>query len=113
MAPPNPLSCSNPDCDFTTPIGCPTWDLMVTLLSQHTQSVHGSTQHSQPGLGNKLEKLPRPTFDLQMTESQWTFKKLQWDSYISQTQASDGMKLNQLQAACSDTLRQRIFDTGL
>ena len=83
MAPPNPLSCSNPDCDFTTPIGCPTWDLMVTLLSQHTQSVHGSTQHSQPGLGNKLEKLPRPTFDLQMTESQWTFKKLQWDSYTS------------------------------
>ena len=77
------------------------------------QSVHGGAQTPQPGPGNKLEKLPRPTFDLQMTESQWTFKKLQWDSYISQAQASDNMKLNQLQAACTDTLRQRIFDTGL
>ena len=47
-----------------------------------------------------------------MTESQWTFTKLQWDSYISQTNANDETKLNQLQAACSDTLRQRIFDTG-
>ena len=112
MVPPNPLECSNEDCDYKTPNGCPTWDLMVTLLTQHTQSVHGGAQLTQPGPGNKLEKLPRPTFTLQMTESQWTFTKLQWDSYISQTHASDETKLNQLQAACSETLRQRIFDTG-
>ena len=99
MAPPNPLNCSSPDCDFTTPAGCPTWELMVTVLSQHTQSVHGGTQPTQIGPGNKLEKLPRPTFDLQMTESQWTFKKLQWDSYISQAQASDSVKLVMLNDA--------------
>jgi len=85
---------------------------MVQLLTQHTQSVHGGNPSTQPGQGNKLEKLTRPTFSLQMTESQWTFTKLQWDSYISQTNANDETKLNQLQAACSDTLRQRIFDTG-
>ena len=112
MAPPNPLECSNPDCEFTTPNGCPTWELMVTLLTQHTQSVHGGNTTAQSGQGSKLEKLPRPTFTLQMTESQWTFTKLQWDSYINQAQASNETKLNQLQAACSDTLRQRIFDTG-
>ena len=48
-----------------------------------------------------------------MTESQWTFTKIQWDHYINQTEVPDAMKLTQLQAACSETLRQRVFDTGL
>ena len=47
-----------------------------------------------------------------MTESQWSFKKTQWDNYINQSVVSDSVKLMQLQAACEDSLRQRVFDTG-
>ena len=48
-----------------------------------------------------------------MTESQWSFTKIQWDHYIGQVQVPPATILTQLQAACSEPLRQRIFDTGL
>ena len=86
---------------------------MVNLLTQHTHTVHAGTPSLHVGQSSKLEKLPRPTFNLQMTESQWSFTKIQWDNYINQTQVPDAMKLSQLQAACSEGLRQRDFDTGL
>ena len=47
-----------------------------------------------------------------MTESQWSFTKIQWDNYIKQSVVSESVKLMQLQAACDDALRQRVFDTG-
>ena len=47
-----------------------------------------------------------------MTESQWNFKQTQWDNYIKQSVVPDSVKLMQLQAACDDSLRQRVFDTG-
>ena len=62
--------------------------------------------------GSKLEKLPQPIFTLNMTESQWSFTKTQWDNYINQSTVSESVKLMQLQAACDDALRQRVFDTG-
>ena len=105
------IECSLGDCDFQTPPNCPTWDLARDFLAQHTQAVHvtGQQQASQPG---KLEKLPRPTFTLNMTESQWSFTKTQWDSYIKQSVVSESVKVMQLQAACDKDLRQRVFDTG-
>ena len=112
MPTPQPLECSVESCDYQTPMGCPTWDHMVTLLTQHSNCVHGSPSNSS-SQNMKLEKLPRPTFNLNMTESQWSFTKIQWDHYINQVQVPEATKLTQLQAACSETLRQRIFDTGL
>ena len=113
MPAPPPLQCSHPECGYETPPNCPTWDLIVSLLTQHTQSVHGGTVIAPSSQLSKLEKLPRPTFNLQMTEAQWSFTKIQWNNYIGQSQVSDATKLAQLQAACSDALRQRVFDTGL
>ena len=114
MPAPPPLECSDPGCEYSTPAGCPTWDLMVNLLTQHTQTVHGGTTVTGPNSqSSKLEKLPRPTFGLQMTEAQWEFTRIQWENYIGQSQVSVATKLSQLQAACSDALRQRVFDTGL
>ena len=37
---------------------------------------------------------------------------MQWDNYIKQSVVSEAVKLLQLQAACDDALRQRVFDTG-
>ena len=113
MAPPTPLECSVTECPFTTPAGCPTWDIMANLLQQHTQAVHSVGVQQGSSSSSKLEKLPRPTFTLNMNEAQWSFKKMQWDNYIKQGQSvSEEVKLLQLQAACDDSLRQRVFDTG-
>ena len=47
-----------------------------------------------------------------MTESQWNYTRTLWDSYIKQTVVSEATKVMQLQAACDNALRQRVFDTG-
>ena len=81
MPPPHPLECSDPTCDYKTQEGCPTWDLLVNLLSQHTQTVHNQggalAAPNASSQTSKLEKLPRPVFSLQMTEAQWTFTTIQ------------------------------------
>ena len=115
MPPPHPLECSDPECAFKTSEGCPRWDLMVTLLTQPTQTVHGG-QGAQPVASSqpsKLEKHPRAVFTLQMTEAQWTFTRLQLENYIGQSQVPEPTKISQLQAVCNDELRQRVFDTGI
>ena len=112
MAPPPQQKCSHADCDWETPAGCPTWELVSTFLTQHTQAVHGGGQGQQPNQSGKLEKLPRPTFTLNMTESQWNYTRTLWDSYIKQTVVPEATKVMQLQAACDNALRQRVFDTG-
>ena len=48
-----------------------------------------------------------------MNESQWSFTVIQWENYIKQSAISPEVKLMQLQAACDDQLRQRVFDTGV
>ena len=112
MAPPPQQKCSHADCEFETPAGCPTWDLVSTFLTQHTQAVHAGGQVQQANQSGKLEKLPRPTFTLNMTESQWNYTRTLWDSYIKQTVVPEATKVMQLQAACDNSLRQRVFDTG-
>ena len=114
MAPPTPLECSVNGCEYKTPAGTPTWDNCITLLNTHASSVHVVGGGPQQTTNNsKLEKLPRPVFSLNMTEAQWSFKKLQWDNYISQSVVTPTVQLMQLQAACDDQLRQRVFDTGV
>ena len=47
-----------------------------------------------------------------MSESKWNFTVMQWNNYISQSPVTDETKLMQLQAACNEELRQRVFDSG-
>ena len=112
MTPLAPLLCSVPGCDYETPQRAPTWEACITLLTTYAQSVHGCGAQPVTTTGSKLKKLPRPTFTLNMTESQWSFTKIQWDNYIKQSAVSESVKLMQLQAACDDSLHKRVFDTG-
>ena len=88
----------------------------VTLITLHTQQAHPAPAPKAPHAPAaipKLEKLPRPTFTLNMTESKWNFMVLSWNSYIGQSPlAPEATKLMQLQAACDERLRQCIYDTG-
>ena len=112
MPAPNSVPCSVVDCDYTTPAGCPTWDLLRDFLQQHKESVHPTAMGQHVGHNAKLESLPRPQFLLNMTESKWQFVNMQWDAYIDQTPASDEQKVQQLRAACDKDLLQRLYDCG-
>ena len=118
MAPPTPLTCSVPGCGYVTQEGTPTWESMLAQMFVHTQALHtaAAPAAAQPAPAaapvSKLEKLPRPTFTLNMSESKWKFTEMQWNNYISQSPVTDETKLMQLQAACNEELRQRVFDSG-
>ena len=114
------VSCSHTDCSFETPPNVPSWDIALGFLTQHTVAVHpppaGQIQQGTPGhtqQAPKLEKLPRPTFELPMSEGQWDFLTHQWRAYIGQSPSvTEEQHLNQLRAACSPALLQRMFDMG-
>ena len=113
--PPTPLKCSMEECEYTTPTNCPDWDKMLKLLELHTSAVHGVAP--APGVGARssaprLEKLPRPSFSLEMTQSEWSFKESQWSAYISQSVVPEAVKVQQLQAACDQDLLRRVYDAG-
>ena len=116
MPPPARQECSVPECQYMTPEGIPTWEMLTTHLSNHTQAAHPTPapvqHHQRVGHNAKLESLPRPQFLLNMTESKWEFAKMQWDAYIDQTPASDEQKVQQLRAACDKDLLQRLYDCG-
>ena len=114
MAPPTPLICQVPGCAFVTPANIPNWELLTQNIQQHYQYAHPAPEQpaAAPAATAKLERLPRPTFSLNMTEAAWQFKVIEWRSYIGQTNTTPDSKLLQLRAACDEDLRQRVYDSG-
>ena len=113
MPNPPPIQCSAPGCQYSTPDNLATIADTVTLISLHTQQAHPAPAPQAPAAAPKLEKLPRPTFTLNMTESKWNFTVLSWNNYIGQSPtAPEATKLMQLQAACDEELKQRVYDNG-
>ena len=104
MAPPTPLRCQSPGCDWQTPTNTPSWEMMLQLLQLHDKQVHPAAASTTNSTAAKLERLPRPVFTLSMTEATWQFKVIEWKSYIGQTSTTPDNKLLQLRAACDDEL---------
>ena len=66
MAPPNPIACSVPDCDYTTPPGLTTYDLVTQHLALHSQSVHAIAAPAPNNVVNaRIDKQPRPESSLE------------------------------------------------
>ena len=115
MPAPTPLDCAKDGCPWKTPTNCPDWEKMIKMLEIHTIAEHGgspSQQASNSSNAPRLEKLPRPSFSLDMTQNEWAFKRSQWEAYISQTPVAETVKVQQLRAACEDDLLRRVYDTG-
>ena len=95
--PPTSLNCTKEGCDWTTPVNCPDWEKMIKLLELHTMAEHGGNgQNQNTGTGSGapwLEKLPRPSFTLDMSQNEWAFKQSQWEAYISQTPVAESVKV--------------------
>ena len=87
---------------------------MIKMLELHTIAEHGgaSTSSSMGSTAPRLEKLPRPSFQLEMSQAEWAFKHSQWTAYISQSPVSESVKVQQLRAACEDDLLRRVYDAG-
>ena len=111
---PTPLDCPKAGCEWKTPVNCPDWDKMIKLQELHVMAEHGGTAPQATGGSSapKLERLPRPSFQLEMSQAEWAFKHSQWTAYISQTPVSELVKVQQLRAACDEDLLRRVYDAG-
>ena len=87
---------------------------MIKMLEIHTAAEHSiATGPTDRGpAAPRLERLPRPSFDLDMSQAAWSFKQSQWEAYISQSSVSEKMKVQQLKAACEERLLCRVYDAG-
>ena len=88
-----------------------------TSVTVHTDAAHRAPHNGQENpqvqvLDAKLEKLPRPTSSLDMTQSDYAFKESQWEAYIGQGVTSEQVKVQQLRAACDEELLRRVYDAG-
>jgi len=110
MSPPTPMSYSNPECDFSTPPGIPTFELLLKSLELHNQSNHETTKSE---ISSRVEKLRRPVLTTGMSESEWTFFIHKWNRYMRHTKLSSGQQLDELWA-CMDTDVERLaFNDGV
>ena len=85
MAPPNPIQCSVPTCNFTTPDNTPTWEMMTNLLKIHTDAVHRPpADQAAPGATSaKLEKISY--FEVQKYLFVNNITDLQFNTKVSRT----------------------------
>ena len=54
MASPTPISCSHPDCEYSTPANIPSFELILKALDIHVKTAHCNGKTEQSG---KVEKL--------------------------------------------------------
>ena len=104
MAPPPapaPVSCSAPDCEFTTPVGVNDHATILQFLTLHVQTAHAAAPAAQaarapPSVTAKIDKLCRPAAKRDMTEHEYKFFENEWTRYKRATNISGQLLIDEL-----------------
>ena len=118
MAPPQ-KKCPVPTCEYSTPAGLSTYDLVYRDIELHTQFAHAELRQLQHPSGHqstassvKADKLPRPNIGEGSTDSDWIYFSDQWERYKRSTGLQGQAAVDQLWACCSETLARTVYDSG-
>ena len=116
MAPPPSQECSHAECQYSTPEGVPTWELVVELLKLHRQDVHVQVQQSPQVDGQavstkpRAEKVPRPQNKLGIGQDDFSYFKNRWISYKRSCGITDETESrDQLRSTCTEDLNRSLF----
>ena len=112
MPPPNRQPCSANNCDYETPEGIPTWDLLTTHLNTHVIAAHQTATAVPRTSQSKLAKQSRPVVSEDMSEEAWRYFVNEWERYKRQTGIKDQELLDELWCCMNDNLRQLAFSEG-
>ena len=79
MAPPPSQVCGKAECQYSTPEGVPSWELVVEMLRMHRQDAHPEAQQP-PQVGDHAasakpcaEKVPRPQIKLGVSQDEFSY----------------------------------------
>ena len=111
MTPPAQQKCVKRDCDWQTPLNCPTWDQVKHFMDLHVQAEHAQPR-AAANAGNKAPKLPRPTLSEDISEGDWNYFCEQWKRYKRAINLSAEDVTDELWACLSDDLARQCFDHG-
>ena len=83
---PPPQACAASECNYNTPIGVPTWELVAQMLTAHTQAAHpppapAAAPAVAGGPTGKLDKRPRPESNIDMSEHNFKLFMNEWNLY--------------------------------
>ena len=119
MAPPTPMDCEVPDCQYTTRAGLPSFEHQFTALRLHLAMAHPEVQlppqqvpASSQSSSTKAEKLPRPTLGEDVTEVEWSFFTGEWQRYKRATGVTGQIAMDQLWACATDSLKKSCHQSG-
>ena len=111
MAPPPPLPCSSPDCEYQTPAGVPDYATLVQLMTLHTTQAHSApAPFTRPA--SKVDKRPRPEARQDMTEHDWRYYVSEWEDYKRATGINGQDVLDELWSCMTADLKRLAFDQG-
>ena len=114
MPNPEPQPCGL--CDYKTPAGCPTWRDHLEALRLHVETFHrqDSAQQAAAGTGAsaKVEKLPRPKLEEEISDSDWNYFCAEWTRYKRSVKLSGQEIVDQLWATMSPDLKRQCHDHG-
>ena len=117
MAPPQSQVCGKEECQYSTPEGIPTWELVFEMIRMHRQDVHPQAQQP-PQVGDhaasakpRAEKVPRPQIKLGVSQDEFSYFQDEWTSYKRSCGITDETETrDQLRAACNEELRRNLFN---
>ena len=112
MAPPTPMPCSVPKCEYVTAAGIPTFELVIKCLDLHTQSNHNSNGR-EAATQAKTEKPKRPSLNAGMSEADWQFFSHKWDRYVRQAKLNESQISDELWACMDVELERLAFNDGI
>ena len=117
MAPPQSQVCGKEECQYSTPEGIPTWDLVIEMLRMHRQDVHPQAQQP-PQVGDhaasakpRAEKVPRPQIKLGVSLDEFSYFQDEWASYKRSCGITNETEItDQLRAACEEELKRNLYN---
>ena len=111
MPNPEPQPCGL--CDYKTPAGCPTWRDHLEALRLHVETFHRRDSPSNnAGAGAKMEKLPRPKLEEEISDADWNYFCAEWTRYKRSVNLAGQSIVDQLWATMTEDLKRQCHDHG-
>jgi len=114
MAPPAPINCYAPNCDYVTAAECTTIAQALQFMSLHVQAAHPAPVAAAPGPRptTKVEHWTRPEISMDTSERDWRFFLAEWEDYKRATAVTGTAVLDELWSCMASDLKKLAFDQG-
>ena len=110
--PSEPIECGQ--CDFKA--SCSNWDQQIKVMDQHIMTTHpellAAASSNPSNTAAKQQRLPRPTLNDDVTETEWRFFEAEWARYKRSSKLIGQDAIDQLWACVSKDLALQCYNAG-